>query len=347
MFKVLKVIQEHKDFKETEDSKEKEVYKVLKVTLEHKDFKAIKVTKVVEVIKERGAQGPQGNTGAQGFQGGRGFQGERGPQGPQGNTGAQGFQGHQGNQGKRGPQGNTGAQGFQGHQGNQGSRGFQGERGPQGYQGNTGAQGIPGTSGGLGRAGTTGAQGYQGSRGYQGYQGTAGISGAGTIIPFASGTAVTATTALDTTVATYGTVAFGASQSGLSLAGGLLSVLTGNNAFLVSRNGTITSLYASMGFIGALIVGVDATYTPVFTLYSSNASSSLSLSSFTATSATVTLPSFPSGLSVDYNGYNFANLSVPVTAGTLLVLVVSLVQTGGVGIVATAAGYVSAGLTIV
>ncbi len=115
-----------------------------------------------------GPTGPQGIIGPQGPQGIQGFAGPTGATGPQGAPGPEGSQGVQGPQGPIGPTGPTGATGAQG---------IQGPAGPAGATGAVGPQGPQGPQGPIGPTGPTGPQGIQGIQGAAGVQGPQGLTG--------------------------------------------------------------------------------------------------------------------------------------------------------------------------
>ncbi|WP_339209478.1 exosporium glycoprotein BclB-related protein [Paenibacillus sp. FSL K6-3182] len=140
----------------------------------------------------------------------------------------------------------------------------------------------------------------------------------------------------------------GSSAIGVSILGGIID-LTGaagtllNFAFPVPRNGTITSLAAYFSTTVALSL-VDSTVTITAQLYQSTTPNN----SFTAVpGAVVTLaPPLTGVLALGTISSGITpGLSIPVTAGTRLLLVFSATATG-VSLVNVVAGYASAGLGI-
>jgi len=188
-----------------------------------------------------------------------------------------------------------------------------------------------------------------GNAGFWYYTGTQWIplrsEGGSAIIPFASGGAVVMTTIAGGLVGTVSTLGFGVSQTGISLLGGAIdlgSITSENNAFVVPRNGTITSMSGFFSNTVALaLVGSSVTVTA--TLYKASAGSN----SFTATGASVTLAPAITGvvsIGATANGTN-ASLNVPVTAGERLLMVYSATASG-ITLVNTVTGFASAGVSI-
>ena len=265
--------------------------------------------------------------------------GLRGPVGPRGPQGLQGIRGDAGPQGDPGQPGPAGAQGLRGLQG------IRGEAGPQGDPGQPGADGAQGPQGPEGPAGKDGADGAPGLQGPRGLQGPQGAPGAGAILPFASGTPVALTTVLGGLLNTSSIVGFGQNLSGVSAAGCSLNLsgLT-NHAFLVPRDGTITSLAAYMSITARLIlIGSEVTVTARL-FRSATADDCFEL----VPGAEIALASPLTGL-VNIGSTSsglVSDLKIPVTAGTRLLLVFSAEVTEGQDLAATVAGYTSAGLGI-
>jgi BclB C-terminal domain-containing protein len=197
-----------------------------------------------------------------------------------------------------------------------------------------------------GPQGATGATGPQGLQGATGATGPQGIPGAGAIIPFASGTTpVTLTTALGELAATNALVGFGSNLSGVSIIGGTIDLAgLSSYAFSASRDGTITSIAAYLSIAAALAL-VGTTITITAQLYESTtpddtftpvAGASVTLAP--ALTGIIAIGQISSGLTT--------GLSIPVTAGTRLLLVFSAAVTAGIDIAATVTGFASAGLSI-
>lgn len=159
---------------------------------------------------------------------------------------------------------------------------------------------------------------------------------------------VVATTIAGGLVGTSALVGFGSSAEGVSILGGVID-LTGaggtllNFAFSVPRDGTITSLAAYFSTTLALSL-VGTTLTITAQLYSSTTPDN----TFTAVpGATVVLaPSLTGVLALGTISSGLTTgLSIPVTAGTRLLLVFSATASG-VTLINTVAGYASGGLGI-
>ncbi|ADB50882.1 hypothetical protein [Conexibacter woesei] len=101
------------------------------------------------------AEGQRGLPGTDGARGARGAAGAAGPAGPAGPAGAAGAKGAPGEKGAKGDRGETGPAGA-------------GERGPAGTQGERGAAGAVGPIGPIGPQGPTGLQGPAGTNGTDG-----------------------------------------------------------------------------------------------------------------------------------------------------------------------------------
>ncbi|GAB3717714.1 hypothetical protein GCM10027592_60010 [Spirosoma flavus] len=177
---------------------------------------------------------------------------------------------------------------------------------------------------------------------------TGGGGSGAAIIPFASGTPVTITTAAGGLQGTGALLGFGNSASGISIVGGTID-LTGNPgaainyAFSVPRDGTITALAGYFSTTNALSL-VGTTLTIQAQLYQSSAPNNV----FTLVpGAAITLSPPLTGIAAlgTVLSGNITGLSIPVTAGTRLVLVYSATA-AGLSLINTATGYASAGLSI-
>jgi BclB C-terminal domain-containing protein len=169
-------------------------------------------------------------------------------------------------------------------------------------------------------------------------------AGGGAIIPYASGSPVVMTTILGGLVGTTSVVGFGSSATGISLLGGAIdaTALT-NMAFSVPRDGTVTSL---SGFFSATVglALIGSTVTVQAQLFSAAPNSN----TFTAVpGAVVTLvPPLTGIVSIGTTTSGLTTgLSIPVTAGTRLLLVYSATASG-IGLLNTVTGYASAGVGI-
>ncbi|MGG2066648.1 exosporium glycoprotein BclB-related protein [Bacillus sp. S14(2024)] len=294
-------------------------------------------------IPEIGPTGPTGPTGPAG--------GPIGPTGPAGPTGGTGPAGPTGGTGPAGPTGGTGPAG---PTGGTGPAGPTGGTGPAGPTGGTGPAGPTGGTGPAGPTGGTGPVGPTGGTGPAGPTGGTGPAGSSTIIPFASGTTpITPATALGGTLAVGSAIGFGSSIPSITLLGtspNTLVLSLATEAFTMPRNGTIESVWANFTATGLNVtlplggsVIVEASLyintvannnTNVFTQLTSTV---VNLSP-NITSTTV----FP----VNLAGSN-TTVSQPVTAGDRLLMVFSIIDTGGLTSVAILTGSASAGVEIV
>jgi len=199
------------------------------------------------------------------------------------------------------------------------SMGPAGPTGPTGPASNS-SSGPTGATGPTGSIGPTGANGLNGPTGPSG-------SGAGTIIPFASGTAViltstgSAVSGTDTPSA-GGFVGFGGSTSDAIGNLGLGSVFT-NYAFTVPRDATITDISASfvVGTTGPSVPSGLSTVSA--TIYTAASGTNI----FTPTTVTVSLsPNISSGTLIGATIAGTATgFSLPVTTGTRILLVFSVI----------------------
>lgn len=172
--------------------------------------------------------------------------------------------------------------------------------------------------------------------------------GTGTIIPYSSGLPSTMTTIAGGLSGTASILGFGNNASGVNIVGGTID-LTGaagtnlNYAFSVPRAGTITSLSAYFSSTTALAL-IGSTVTLTAQLYQSSSFNNV----FTPVpGATVTLaPSLTGVIALGSvsNGIT-TGLSIPVTAQTRLLMVITATATG-LTLINTVNGYTSAGLTI-
>lgn len=224
-----------------------------------------------------------------------------------------------------------------------GPQGPQGPWGPQGFRGPTGPTGPAGATGQNGAIGPTGANGATGATGIAGPTGADGIAGAGAIIPLASNTAVTITSLAGGLVGLPAFIGFGNSINGINTLTNTIDLLgLLNMSFQVPRNGTITSIHgffsvaAGISLIGGaanILVSLYESTTPDddFTLIPG--------STFQLT------PSLGGVISIGDIAYGSTTVSIPVTAGTRLLYVVSM-DLSGLTIATILTGYVSGGIAI-
>ena len=294
---------------------------------------------------DTGSIGPTGPTGATGPTGPTGLTGDTGPTGPAGPTGVTGPTGPTGLTGDTGPTGPTGPTGATGPTGPTGLTGDTGPTGPTGPTGATGPTGPTGLTGDTGPTGPTGPTGAIGPTGPTGDTGPTGPAGDAAIVPFASGTPVALATVIGGLLDTSSAVGFGSNLPGISAASGTISLLGLTNlAFSMPRDGVITSLagYLSIS-VGLSLIG--STVTVSAQLFQSTTPDD----TFVAVpGAVVTLaPSLTGVISIgDISSGITTGLSIPVTAGTRLLLIFSAAVTAGLDLATTVAGYASAGLGI-
>jgi BclB C-terminal domain-containing protein len=173
---------------------------------------------------------------------------------------------------------------------------------------------------------------------------SAASSGGGAIIPYASGAPIEMTTLLGGLAGTTSVLGFGTSATGISLIGGSINAATLTNfAYSVPRSGTITSISGFFSVtLGLNIIGSSLDIHAQ--LFSAPAGSNLFLPVPGAV-ANLT-PSLTGVVNVgDTASGTTSGLSIPVIAGSRLLLVYSTTMTGfGVGNVVT--GYASAGVSI-
>ncbi|PSL24578.1 exosporium glycoprotein BclB-related protein [Dyadobacter jiangsuensis] len=187
--------------------------------------------------------------------------------------------------------------------------------------------------------------------GFYYYNGTAWVpfvsttAGGGAIIPYASGTPAVLTTVLGGLLNTRTVMGFGISAPGISVVGGIINATNLTNmAFSVPRDGVITSIAGNFSTTAALAL-VGSTITIRAQLYSAPAGSN----NFTLVpGASVNLAPPMTGILAigTTSSGTTTGLSIPVTAGTRLLLVFGADVTAGLDIAATIAGYASAGVGI-
>jgi BclB C-terminal domain-containing protein len=171
----------------------------------------------------------------------------------------------------------------------------------------------------------------------------------GTIIPYASGTTPLTLTTLTTALPSTGFVSaigFGETQNGITItAGGELSLSTGNMAFTMPRNGTITAIRAFFTNIipvtlGATVIQISAQL--YFAEPNSNVFRPLADTRVDLTpTLTGTVPA-----NSTFTG-SLKNLRVRVDRGTRLLLVFFASITGAPAVAVTVTGLASAGVNII
>lgn len=286
---------------------------------------------------ERGLNGAAGATGPKGAAGSKGATGAVGPEGKAGAVGPEG---------KAGPEGKQGTPGTGG--GSPGPEGKEGPQGPAGPAGPVGLPGLVGPVGARGEEGPVGPQGHEGPPGPQGDPGPAGPAGGGSIVYAASsGEPVVPTTIPGGLANVVGVLPLDGDQAGSAeLTGGALD-LTGTSGQVVPAqtfptNETIetmtvfTSTTAAQALVGTTVTVTAQLYTSATP---NNAFSPVPGASVTAApplTGVVSIGTVSSGMTT--------GLSIPVTAGTRGVIVIS-VTAAGLSLVNTVPMYASASIS--
>lgn len=213
--------------------------------------------------------------------------------------------------------------------------------------------GTTGATGAIGVQGVTGATGATGVQGIQGVTGATGASGASTIIPFSSGSPITVTTIVGGLKGTVAMLGFGSSYSGASIVGGKIDLTRSNGsdptkdpynqAFIVPRNGTITSIYAFFSPTLAFSL-IGTTINVQAEIYKADSNSN----SFTPIigSAVSLAPSLTGIISIgSTSDGSVKGINTAVQAGDRLMLVFSSTASG-LSLINTVTGYASAGIEI-
>ena len=238
-------------------------------------------------------------------------------------------------QGPTGPTGPTGPSG-----------GPIGPTGATGATGTTGATGLTGATGITGVTGATGAIGPTGANGVTGATGPMGPSGTCAVIPYASGTTpVALATAAAGIAGVTSFVSFGSAGPGASIVGtqiNLAGLGLGDFAFSVPQNGTLSAISGTYTVTAGVFVTLGSISVQA-QVYTAPANSDL----FTATGATVTLGPAMTLFSVGQvlSGIT-TGLSIPVTAGEQILLVVTAEDSSILSAVSTVTGSFSGGLSI-
>ncbi len=261
--------------------------------------------------------------------------------GPTGNYGPTGPTDPSGDTGPTGPIGDTGPTGPTGPMGDTGPTGPIGDTGPTGPTGDTGPTGPIGDTGPTGPTGDTGPIGPMGDTGPTGDTGPA---GAGNIIPFASGAVTTLTTELGGQPGTQALIGFGSSQSAPLVNDEIDVAGSSSYACMVPKDTTITTISAYHSLATDLNFG-GSTVTISAHLYSSTTPNDVFQ---LVPGSTVTLsPSLAgSELAGFVSSNTVANLSIPVAAGTRLMVVFSAEITAGNDAEFVISGYASAGISL-
>lgn len=242
--------------------------------------------------------------------------------------GPRGFPGVPGAPGMVGPTGLTGLTGLTG------DPGLTGDTGDVGPTGLTGAQGLTGDTGAIGPTGLTGAQGLTGDTGPAGPVGPTGSTDVGTsqtFLPFASESPLplASLNAPGPTLQTFGLVGADGSTASIDILGLTIDVgsVLSNNAFNVAKEITITDLAGTFSVTQTTTILADANIT--MTLWTAPVDSN----AFTATTATLTLPSLQNGIVFqgDVTGA-VTTLAIPVliSAGSRVLAVITMTSSSPV-----------------
>lgn len=287
----------------------------------------------------------EGERGLTGAAGAAGAKGATGPKGAAGAAGPEGKAGAVGPEGKAGPEGKQGTPGTGG-----GSPGAEGKEGPRGPAGPAGAEGSPGSIGPAGPQGNQGVPGPQGNVGPIGPQGVPGPAGpeGGTIVYAASsGAPVTPTTIAGGLSGQVAVLPLDGDQAGMAPLQGPFLDQTGGSGQIVPAqtfptDETIQSITVFSSTTAALnLVGTTVTVsaqlytssTPDNTFQPVAGALAIAAPPFTGVDA---IGSVSSGMTT--------GLSIPVTAGTRGVIVISVTATG-VSLINTVPMYASASIS--
>lgn len=210
------------------------------------------------------------------------------------------------------------------------------------------AKGATGATGPTGATGITGAIGPTGATGATGATGPTGIAGSAAILPFSSGTPITATTIAGGAAGIPSLIGFGSSALGVDNLSTSIDLTNPNGtltnfAFSMPRDGTITSINAFFSTTTALTL-TGTTVTLTAQLYSSATPNNIF--SPIAGAAVTLAPTLTGTLPVGSLFTGAATgLAINVTAGTRLLLVVSATASGTT-LTNTVTGYFSGGVSI-
>lgn len=239
-----------------------------------------------------------------------------------------------------GAAGATGADGSDGATGPTGADGADGVTGPTGDPGSAGATGPTGSTGADGIAGATGATGPSGATG------STGPAGGGAILSSSSGEPAVATTIMPGVSGTVTVLPLSGSTSedGVSLVGGTIDLAGVTAGQPVARDGTITSV---AGFSSLTVAQnlVGTTVTQTISVYQSTTPDNV----YTQIPGTevVLAPSLTGVLAPGTVASGIVTgLSIPVTAGSNLIIVYA-VTADGVTLINVITADVSASVNIV
>ena len=248
-------------------------------------------------------------------------------------------------EGAAGPTGATGATGVAGATGATGATGTAGATGVTGATGNPGAAGGTGPSGPTGPTGSDGATGPTGATGTAGATGTTGAAGAGAILASSSGQPAVATTIIPGISGTVTVLPLSGStsESGVSVVGGTIDLTGITTGQPVARDGTITSItgFASLTVAQAL---VGTTVTQTVSVWQSTTPDNI-YTEIPGTEVTLAPPLTGILAIGTVSSGILTGLTIPVTAGTNLIVVYATTAVG-VQLINTTTADVAAGVAI-
>ncbi|HDX9591115.1 TPA: bclB domain-containing protein, partial [Bacillus pseudomycoides] len=174
--------------------------------------------------------------------------------------------------------------------------------------------------------------------------------GPGSIIPFASGGPAVLTTLANGLLGTGSLIGFGSFVPTVSILGAdpnttLTLPMAGiaNEAFVVPRNGTITSVYAHLSAIAIVNLGTSATVRAQ--VYRNTNPNDNTFDAIPSTLVTLN-PNITGPIGTFQNLFNsVTGLTASVNAGDRLLMVFT-VTASGITTIVTVTGYASAGITI-
>lgn len=236
-----------------------------------------------------------------------------------------------------GAAGPTGATGVTGGTGPTGADGSVGPSGPTGVTGEVGATGATGATGVTGTTGPTGATGVTGPTG---------TAGGGSIFSSSSGSPATATTILGGLPGTVSVLPLSGSsaETGVAIVGGIIDLTGITTGQPIARDGTITSV-AGFASLTAALALVGSTVQETISVYQSTTPDNV----YTAIpGASVTLaPPLTGVLAIGTISSGVTTgLSIPVTAGTNLIVVYSASVVAGIDIATVLIADVGASVVI-
>jgi len=235
---------------------------------------------------------------------------------------------------------------LEGADGATGPTGDDGADGVTGPTGDPGAAGMTGPTGATGADGIAGATGATGATGADGATGTTGPAGGGAILSSSSGEPAVATTIIPGVSGTVTVLPLSGSTSetGVSVVGGAID-LTGITAGQpVARDGTITAV-AGFSSLTVAVPLVGTTVTQTISVYQSTTPDNI----YTQIAGTevVLAPSLTGVLAIGTVASGIlTGLSIPVTAGSNLVVVYAITA-DGVSLINVITADVSASVNIV